>query len=337
MILKLRMFSSHPLTVQDMLKPMLTDGMLRRLKSLANAKKDPDHPSSKITKCLVGLQKENTIPSKPDRPTQGSQGGQDSGATEPTPPAQPSQDLQGDPAKLTRQFKEFMTELHDSQQWIERLSRTNCPRCEMFPEEAIVTSCNHLYCEECYHGLLNAGTGRSENGTLVCQKCNVDIEEAAHCGSIDEFSINEPAQPTTVPAQQARQKSKPHWRMVRGRFGMFSRNCRTVTEDGPDEDVDQTDWIQAAAQDMPGAKLSKAKEIIANWLEVDKQAKVVVFTQFLDFVHILGAMCQKEGWGYACVRFPVPIVQFDLTSESVDRQNATYTAGKEHARIQGKV
>ncbi|RMJ24260.1 helicase [Aspergillus sp. HF37] len=294
-----------------MLKSMLTDGMLRRFKGLANAKKDPDHPSSKITKCLIGLQKENTIPSKPDRPTQGNQSGQDSGASEHTPPAQFSKDLQGNAAKLRRQFREFMAGLHDNEQWIERLSRTNCPCCEMFPEEAIVTSCNHLYCEECYYGLLNARTGRSENGKLVCQKCNVDIEEAAHCGSIDEFPISEPAQPTTVPTQQARQKSKPHRKMVRGRFGMSSRSFRTgngsaSTEDAPDEDVDQTDWIQAAAQDMPGAKLTKAREIIANWLAVDNQAKVVVFTQFLDFVDILGAMCQKEGWGYACLTGKMP-------------------------------
>jgi SNF2 family DNA or RNA helicase len=293
------MFSSHPLTVQGMLKSMLTDDMMRRLMSLTNAKKDPDHPSTKITQWLAALKKQTTMPSKSDQPTQG------------------NQDLQGDRAKLVRQFHTLMTELHDSGQWIERLSRTNCPSCGNFPQGTIITSCNHLYCEECYYSLLNEGNNRSENGKPVCQKCDVGIEEAAHCGSIDNFPINEPVETTTAStSSQAKEKDKPRKKMANGGFGNFARSFASArcdsarTEDALDDD-DKTDWIKTAAGDMPGAKLTKTREIITNWLEENNQTKMVVFTQFLDFVQILGATCRKQGWGYTYVRLPSSAVEFD--------------------------
>lgn len=346
MILKLRMFSSHALTIQDMLKSMLTDDMMRRLISLSNEKRDPEHPSRKITKWLVTLRKDATIPKKPGQ-TQDSQENPSNPANpgiEPPQATEPPHGLQGNVAKLVRQFHALMSELHDSELWGERLSRTSCARCESFPEEAIITSCSHLYCEECYY-LAQEQDGQSEGGKTVCCKCHVDIDEAAHCGAIDDFQLNMSAEPTTASGSQAaqRKKKKKPQQKARGSVTkpwMFSRRCPTNSDsretDDSADDGDDKNWISIAAYDMPGAKLTKVREIIASWIAEDKDVKVVVFTQFVDFIRILGAMCGLQGWGYTLVRLPVLVARIILIFRSVDGKNAALVPRQKHGRLQRK-
>lgn len=52
---------------------------------------------------------------------------------------------------------------------------------------------------------------------------------------------------------------------------------------------------------MPGAKLNKIREIIKDWKRTAKDTKVVIFSQFTDFIRILADMCHEERWGFRCV------------------------------------
>ena len=72
------------------------------------------------------------------------------------------------------------------------------------------------------------------------------------------------------------------------------------SDEEPDADED-TDWIKACARHMPSAKLTKIREILTEWLAQDSPGKIVIFTQFLDFVQILATMCQAENWPYVLV------------------------------------
>lgn len=296
------MFSSHILTIQGMLKPLLTDDIMRHLSTISNHETNPERPSLKITQWLKAMKKQFTMPAKSAEPVQDNRENREADT------APPAQVFHGDDKELVQKFHEFMSQLHENGQWTERLTRTNCPSCGMFPEVAIITSCKHLYCDECYYRLREddqAGTGNP-----VCQNCNVEITEAANCGSIDDFqSAASTATASTTPKQPANKRKKKTRKTNNTmlKFGMFtSTDILPVqkTSDAAAEEIDgdeEMDWITNAAQEMPGAKLDKVREVIASWIENDQETKVVVFTQFIDFVRILGAMCKKEKWGYTCV------------------------------------
>lgn len=400
MILKLRMFSSHPLTVQDMLKEMLTGGIMTVLGMSANKEQDPEHPSRKITKWLFGLKKDFTVPSKKfaeeaekasqndqstqekmsgkrfqpiakthavkekeqvdhvqpgqsaleteraedlqvfqalqsfeapigghaptqdeqvqaaqpvqEAETEGAQPAESMQSSQDTQAEQPPQASDEDIERLVKRFHEFMSWLHKEGNWTERLDRGNCPSCGNYPEEAVITSCKHLYCEECYCLLIeeSSQTDSEENGAAgdskpTCRACKATIDEAAHCGSIDNFKLNPSAAKKKQKVEPAKKVSR-----VYGSFGPFglTRQKKSNSNEDDDEPDEDGDWIKAAAHDMPGAKLTKAREIIASWIAEKPNVKIVVFTQFIDFVRILAAMCEKEKWRYTCVGSPFAVV-----------------------------
>ncbi|PYH97546.1 hypothetical protein BO71DRAFT_447895 [Aspergillus ellipticus CBS 707.79] len=262
MILMLRMFCSHILTTQ-------------------------------IVRWLVSVRKNTTILAKEN------QNGN---------PDQFIGELRGDSAKLTELFYNHMSQLHEDEQWEERLLRGNCPKCNFMPVGAVLTSCLHLYCEECYYLLENSGTGASTEWKPICNACQVVIEEAA-CFDYDrdmELRNNE-LQSEEQPQWQQRKKKEPKKKKKKdtkkkkiSRLHQIGAPQTDEEDDKPDND-EQTDWIAACAEHMPSAKLVKIREIIENWIIVDPSVKVVIFTQFLDFVRILCTMCRKQGWSFRCL------------------------------------
>ncbi|PWY94320.1 SNF2 family helicase [Aspergillus sclerotioniger CBS 115572] len=179
--------------------------------------------------------------------------------------------------------------LHENENWDERLERTNCPTCEFVPVNPVITSCKHLYCEERYYSLL---TDKSTAlGIPICQRCLEPIEEAAYF----EEQMLKQAQSATPTPSAANHKGKKPAKAKTTKKGPGS----SMHEEG-DADED-TDWIKACTPHMPSAKLTMIREILAGWLAEDTSSKVVIFTQFLDFVRILAAMCKMEGWPFACL------------------------------------
>lgn len=66
-----------------------------------------------------------------------------------------------------------------------------------------------------------------------------------------------------------------------------------------DDDDDMTDWIPIVGHLMPGAKLTKARDIVAAWLAEAPDTKVVIFTQFRSIIEIFRFICENEQRGYA--------------------------------------
>jgi hypothetical protein len=69
-----------------------------------------------------------------------------------------------------------------------------------------------------------------------------------------------------------------------------------------DDEEDDIDWVALAGHLVPGAKLTAIRTCISAWFKHAAETKVIIFTQFLDMVRILGYMCMKEGWGFTTVR-----------------------------------
>lgn len=282
MILKLRMFTSHLLTVQDVLKEIITQNAIKELQLLLENRADADEtdPTVSIVTVLTALT---------------------SGATPPEPPGTlEPKGLWGDQSaetrtKLITQFRKVMTDLHYSEAWDERLTRTTCPSCGSVPLDACVTSCMHLYCEEC---LLILDQCAQEQGSTqrICASCGEDIVETAQCGSVDDLNIDS----TPPSSQSSRGNKKSRSTKNKGQ----KRKRTSEHNDDPDNSDDEFDWIPVAAHLMPSAKLTAMTETIAHWIEADPETKIVVFTQFQAVIRIVSAICQREEWGYTCVRTP---------------------------------
>ncbi|PKX97366.1 putative SNF2 family helicase [Aspergillus novofumigatus IBT 16806] len=234
MILKLRMISSHLLTTQNLVKGLLTSSLMRDLVEIARETRDPDHPSTQINKWFITLKKGVSLPAaSPDNED----------------PSQSRNELNGDREELVKQFHKFTTELHEDGQWDERLRRTSCPHCELTPIGPIITSCMHLYCEECYFILKNRLT--SADGKPICQICNTPIAEAAYCGTAERIVLDEPSAPSSLTQNNTR-KTKPSSQKKSSRlFGsrMFAtaaqRSRMKQTDDEQQNEDEELDWISA--------------------------------------------------------------------------------------------
>ncbi|KAL4889395.1 SNF2 family N-terminal domain-containing protein [Aspergillus ambiguus] len=280
MILKLRMFSSHLLTAQDIVKNLLTNRLMKRLHAIVKDDTEAPSASKKILNCLVALRKEISLP---ERTSKGK------GAE------QPLVVLEGDQKKLEKAFFDHMDELHENEDWGERLQRTNCPNCKYLPEEPVVTNCRHLYCEECYC-MLN----EDEEHRKMCSSCQVPITEAAYCGSFENIDESPTAASDKEPSKKKTKKEKKKKRTT----GMFKRSLpksREEVDDSEDDADEKVDWIEAAQGNMPGAKLAKLTEITSAWIAENPEVKIVVFTQFLGFVQLVADMCEKQDWEYTCL------------------------------------
>lgn len=208
-------------------------------------------------------------------------------------------ELHGDETALTKSFRQLMDELHLGEIWEERLDRTNCPICKSAPVNPVITSCRHLYCEECYYSL------RMDKDKLLmepkCVNCRVSITEAAYF----KEEGNKKTQPASIHGAtiwkgKQRKKRTTTKKQSKSSIRQITAPQADETDEEPDADED-TDWIGACAQHMPSAKLTKIREILTEWLSQESSDKIVIFTQFLDFVEILSTMCKAEGWPFVLV------------------------------------
>lgn len=156
MILKLRMFNSHPLTAQDFIQRILASQFnLDKLNSCLDDDMAEDHPT-RVTVRLFNMlieECENCEVANTARVAE-------------EPNAQ----------KLVAQFRAFMAELRISENGDLQLLRMCCPVCKAIPMETHVSSCMHLFCEDCLMSL--AGSTKDTESRTVCPVCDVPIEES---------------------------------------------------------------------------------------------------------------------------------------------------------------
>lgn len=181
------MFCSHPLTVQHLLKHLLDSdntliGELHRISQNGNTRHTD--PSKQIYTWLVAAKNDYENLVKERREEQLDQ-------------ISNNHIFTNNPALIGR-FHELMRRLDQEEDCIERYDRTVCPNCDLFSDKTVVTSCLHLYCEECFIELQmaadNVGTvpGSLEKPKPRCQKCTNFIEEATRCGLPEKVVLEKP-------------------------------------------------------------------------------------------------------------------------------------------------
>jgi SNF2 family DNA or RNA helicase len=299
MFLKLRMFTSHLLAAQDVVQYGLSDEIVNELRALDEKYDRKVNPSGQITRMLLLAKFECSIPTAPAVPAEDEMTH--------TPPT-------GDRGKLVKEFREFMESLHEEERWQDRLERLECPLCCHIPVKAIITSCKHMYCEECFHQLPDED-GRLGTENKICRGCMNPITEAAQCGAFDKVDPSgyesSSSASSSSPAKRKRQerakKSKASKKPRKGAKGLMASamfcKYRFQTDDSddenePDHDFVPEDWIPVIGEHTPGSKLAKVKDIVVEWMKQDNSVKIVLFTQFLDTIRLLKFMCAQQGWKY---------------------------------------
>ncbi|KAJ9489874.1 hypothetical protein VN97_g3410 [Penicillium thymicola] len=332
MILKLQMFTSHPLTAEDYLKRVcnFNNTLVTQLKGWVKDEEshgDPS-PSSKIAKCCIAGKYRTGMPTAPVRARTQSEN------LRPRPP--------GNCAKLVSKFENKIKDLLKREAYYESDHRTwFCPGCEGVPTRAIITDCQHLYCEECFDALPDEE--RNTDGVArSCRKCRIPIRKAAFYGIYDDFDTppveaaessslgrvgqhKRPATPETSTTRGGQSKRRragtgrgstfSEWLLADGNLIEFDsesddsehENQDAVEDENSDEDdvsceeeVDEEqDWIAEFGRSMPGAKFDKITSFVKTWFEEDSTAKIVIFTQYVNSTRLFRYMCEDNKWKYS--------------------------------------
>lgn len=254
MILKLQMFASHPLTAEDYLKRVcnFNNTLVTQLKGWVKDETSPGNPSpsSKIAKCCIAGKYRTGMPTALRSRTQ-------SENLRPRPP--------GNCAKLVSKFEDKIRELLKQEAYYESDHRTwFCPGCEGLPTRAIITDCQHLYCEDCFDALLDE-EGNTDGVARLCRKCIIPIRKAAFYGIYDDFdtpsvegdgssslgSAGQKKRLVTPETSEAMEGQSKRHRTARGRDSTFSE---WLLADGnliefDDESDDSEHENQDAAED----------------------------------------------------------------------------------------
>jgi SNF2 family DNA or RNA helicase len=59
----------------------------------------------------------------------------------------------------------------------------------------------------------------------------------------------------------------------------------------------QQSWLTMHGEVLPSTKTIAAKSQILNWIEADPDVKIIVYSQFIPMLQVLGRICHTEGWG----------------------------------------
>ncbi|KAL5338555.1 SNF2 family N-terminal domain-containing protein [Aspergillus crustosus] len=278
LILRLRMFCSHLLTVQRIVKYLLgSSSLMKDLKRLSREEiTETSRSSAEIVRWLLAVKKDYKFLVEQKQ-------------TEQLDQAENNHLFRNDP-NLIKRFQEYVSKLQADEDWVQVYEMMYCARCGNQPDRPVAASCLHQYCEECYCELYQNAeeddakrpeSERSESVKPVCALCTLPIKEAARFDYIEHMDAEQ--QPTAAERIQALSGNK---------------GGQNSSEAEQDED---RDWILACGAKMPSAKLNKIRNIIKDWKKKKGVTKIVLFSQFTDFVRILASMCEDEKWKYRCM------------------------------------
>lgn len=60
----------------------------------------------------------------------------------------------------------------------------------------------------------------------------------------------------------------------------------------------QQSWLSMHGEVLPSTKTIAVKSQILNWIEADPNVKIIVYSQFIPMLNVLGRICHTEKWGF---------------------------------------
>lgn len=179
-------------------------------------------------------------------------------------PEEPEQVQTGE---LAATFGSYLKNLKVNTNWTELRARTQCQSCGDPPENAMVTSCLHVYCEECLQSLANKASAEDQDET-ACLECGVIFTGAESCTSLKELEWDD------------------RWLLndlARGKKGPKKVNM---------------EWVFHENKLVMSAKITAVQTQVEKWLNEEPDKKIIIFSQFHMIMQILEKVCLKKKWKY---------------------------------------
>lgn len=273
--LRLRMLSSHVLLVQSTIKDLLEFEdveELHRVTKRFDADTQDRGTRDTISVLRHMLRKHGATSPQPiaaaEQPILIED---DTDDLEPTP--QVNRMLGGEFGKSFK-FFEYLDRLGSAGYFSEMKKRALCAMCGKKPDHPqLMQPCSDLFCRSCLEDALTEAAGKGQD-VFLCPKCGEAYGDHAPCVGFEDAL-----------------------RRVEAKFPASVR--RKSNSSSPQDDCGtQMDWLENPDYVLPSAKTLAVKAQILNWFATDKDARIIIFTQFLGLVHIMGRMCQLENWDY---------------------------------------
>lgn len=170
---------------------------------------------------------------------------------------------------LVLKFGKLLRDLERGRKWADLRERRFCQKCESPPVRPRVTSCLHLYCTECMEALADEAVINDEVES-TCITCAEVFVESSECDGLKELEFVEPL---LGPGD------RPHKR------GKKDRNA-------------DTKWIDVGGDLLPSSKTAAVEAQLEQWLTEEPDKKIIVFSQFLMLMKIVGRVCEQRKWGH---------------------------------------
>ena len=172
---------------------------------------------------------------------------------------------------VAKQFRGYLKSLREDGRWEKVNEKCLCHACGGVPSNPYITSCMHIYCYDCLQAMAFSAAHNGQEKTR-CLACGSEYENVEPLQGFDEAG-KEDGSPCSV------------------RSG-FRKGKKSAGDD--EEGVD---WFTVGGPILRSAKTRATESQIRDWLKEDKDAKVIVFTQFIGMLKVMSRICQENGWG----------------------------------------
>ena len=194
---------------------------------------------------------------------------------EPEEPEEPEESEHVQPGQLAAKFGSYLKTLKANANWTELRTRTLCHSCGDPPENAVVTSCLHVYCEECLQGLASQASANDQDET-ACLVCGVVFTGAESCVGLKELEWDN------------------NW-LLNETIGRKKRPKNVNMK-----------WVAYENKLVMSAKTIAVRTQVEKWLEEEPDKKIIIFSQFHMIMQILEKVCQRKKWKYCTYHGKMP-------------------------------
>lgn len=175
---------------------------------------------------------------------------------------------------LTYNFSRYLNGLRNSEVFDEITRRTRCAACKQPPSEAMVTSCHHVYCHDCLNELA-ASAHRKLREQVQCIECGIVFHDARPCErELEEFSAG--GNPSTGSSEDS--------------------SSSTGSSKKKKKKPELENWLYMKGEVLPSSKTVALKAQIMTWIAEDPDVKIIVYSQFIAMINLLGRICNTEDW-----------------------------------------
>lgn len=240
--LRLRQMCAHTFLVQEVLEELLDLEMIDNIKDTFIVGATPENKNDRDL--IAALRR--MIEAKPQVVEE-----------------EPEEPEQVQPGKLAAKFGSCLKTLKAKSDWAELKTRTLCHSCGEPPESAMVTSCLHVYCQECLQGMANTASANDQDET-ACLECGVVFTGAEPCAALKELEWDD------------------YW-LLNETAGRKKRPTKVNME-----------WVAYENKIVMSAKITAVRKQVEKWLEEEPDKKIIIFSQFHMIMQILEKICQKK-------------------------------------------